>query len=240
MSEKTHFASSERLTAMTDFDSTPLTSAALATLLDLSVRRVQQLACEGLLARGADGKFPVGPSVRAYLKVRADPQEAEWRRRHERAMALLAEHKLKKLDAEYNYPLALWGPLMDVWVPHMHRMLGWLQSVPGVVAGLSDPLDPYVIQEILLDHTHPELDETIIALMERTPEPFRARFREVREADEAALAEIRAADAARAAHKASLDRAVAREVLRVGKYTPDEVLGSGWDVPAKKGNGNAA
>ncbi len=40
----------------------------LARLLNLSVRRVQQLAREGVIPRAARGRYELGPSVQGYIK----------------------------------------------------------------------------------------------------------------------------------------------------------------------------
>lgn len=78
-----------------------VSSAQLAHVLGLTSRRVQQLAKEGVLARGPGGKFDLAASVQAYMASRQDaavPSVATDRLREARAVEI--ERRIALRDRE--------------------------------------------------------------------------------------------------------------------------------------------
>ncbi len=217
---------------MQNLDAISLKTAELAALLDLTPRRVRQLAKEGTFRRGSGGKFPLQPSVRAYLAAKQAPEAAKWLVRKARADALTKEHALAALVATRTDPMGLWPQWLAIFNGHTSRIVALvLQTLPPRLVEISDP---YRAQDILCDHLWPELNATGDQLEAATVEPFRTRFREERQAERAALARIeaeRAAHAERGAkfnaemdarETAEAERGVRREAHRRGNGAAHE------------------
>jgi phage terminase Nu1 subunit (DNA packaging protein) len=110
---------------------TDISTAQLATLLGISSQRVNQLAADGVLLKGARNKFNLVASVKAYIEHRETAIErslgggdsltsrrAEWLETKNRLSALDLAERERELVSVAELETA-WGTLIDTLRTHL-------------------------------------------------------------------------------------------------------------------------
>jgi hypothetical protein len=115
--------------------------ATIAKLLELTERRVYQLAAQGVIPRTPQGRYELIPAVRGYIRflrdraINADVKEGEegdHKKRLMGARADIAEHEAKRLSGEL-VPVA---HVARVWIDAAANVRARLLSIPQKTAPL--------------------------------------------------------------------------------------------------------
>jgi phage terminase Nu1 subunit (DNA packaging protein) len=127
--------------AETDPKSGTYPIATIAKLLELTERRVYQLAAQGVIPRTPQGRYELIPAVRGYIRflrdraINADVKEGEegdHKKRLMGARADIAEHEAKRLSGEL-VPVA---HVARVWIDAAANVRARLLSIPQKTAPL--------------------------------------------------------------------------------------------------------
>jgi phage terminase Nu1 subunit (DNA packaging protein) len=157
----------------------------IAALLDLTVRRVQQLTNEGIIPRTAHGQYEIAPAVRGYIRylreraVQGDPAGAD-EVGASRALLLKARARMATLEADQFEGQLLrrsdvektWGTIITnirtrlLAIPQMTAQAITYLQTPGQIAGLlttavAEALDDISATPVYLaaDPSHDAVDD---------------------------------------------------------------------------------
>lgn len=82
------------------FTTLTVTASELGDVLDLTDRRIRQLAEEGVFQRESRGRYPLAASVQAYIAAQENDESDELRR--ERISLMKAQRRRLELDNEFR------------------------------------------------------------------------------------------------------------------------------------------
>lgn len=121
------------------------TSSDLAALLNITVRRVQQLANDGILTREAEGGFNLPDAIAEYYKYKYLPDDEvdymEEKAKHEAAKRALAELELAKRRNEVHDAADVEAVMTDM----LSNLRGQLSALPTKMASvLADRSADYI------------------------------------------------------------------------------------------------
>lgn len=145
--------------AETDPKSGTYPIATIAKLLELTERRVYQLAAQGVIPRTPQGRYELIPAVRGYIRflrdraINADVKEGEegdHKKRLMKARADIAEFEAERLSGEL-VPVA---HVSKVWIDAAANMRSRLLAIPHKAA-------PVVAVEADIDRCHGILETQI-------------------------------------------------------------------------------
>lgn len=135
----------------------------LASIFDVSERRIQQLAKEGTIPKGERGKYPLLRCFRAYLRY--------WRERSdtggkintldEKALLLQAQRKREEMKlAEEQGELIPADEIETLWTGAVaaakSTLMGWSTKLPEQIAALDG--DQTAIAELIKNEIHAALN----------------------------------------------------------------------------------
>lgn len=133
--------------------STNVPSSFLAKLFDISARRIQQLAKEGVIPKSEDGQYPLLGSVKGYVKnlqasLKGGGKEhnniSEARLRVEIAKAERAELEVAKLKSE----VVLADDVKDEWLNMVSNFRARMLTLPSTIAAQGEGATRSELQEI--------------------------------------------------------------------------------------------
>lgn len=131
-------------------------SATLAAAFEVSKRRIEQMAREGIVVRVGRGRYDLVASVRGYLahalagqssaNEPADITEAR------RALLIQQERRERRLNEEALGNLVLVDHVRQIWTAAESALAAQLEGSPGrIAADVAGESDPAIIRHTLLD-----------------------------------------------------------------------------------------
>lgn len=109
-----------------------VTASELGDVLDLTDRRVRQLAEEGIFERASRGKYPLASSVQAYITAQEADESDELRK--EKIALMRAQRRRIELDnlvregteADLDFQDVFIGTISTWWLLHLRPIATWL------------------------------------------------------------------------------------------------------------------
>ncbi|MER9622699.1 hypothetical protein NKI98_14875 [Mesorhizobium sp. M0222] len=109
-----------------------VTASELGDVLDLTDRRIRQLAEEGIFERASRGKYPLASSVQAYITAQETDESDELRK--ERIALMRAQRRRIELDnlvregteADLDFQDIFIGTISTWWFLHIRPIATWL------------------------------------------------------------------------------------------------------------------
>jgi phage terminase Nu1 subunit (DNA packaging protein) len=153
--------------------------ATVAKLLDLTERRVNQLAKEGVLPKTARGRYELVPVVRAYIAylrqkaVNSDVSRDDWQTQRTRLTKLKADMaEMEKLQMQDRLIPA--DDVSDAWEAMVSNMKAKMLSLPSKVAtAVFVAEDAGESKRIIKEQINEALAE-LAAIQVKTANPIRA------------------------------------------------------------------
>jgi phage terminase Nu1 subunit (DNA packaging protein) len=137
----------------------------IAKLLNISQRRVQQLAAEGVIPRAERGKFPLVESIRGYIKYLQDRavgnDSAPLDIHADRARLTRAQADKIELELDELRGSLIRVPIVENhWQGMVASMRARLLSIPSKCAGqIAEPAKAQAAQDVLQTHIYDALNE---------------------------------------------------------------------------------
>jgi hypothetical protein len=118
-----------------EFKGLSVSARQLGTVLDLTDRRIRQLAEEGVFTRNGRGQYPLIDCVQAYIATVADGTETD-DLRQERISLMKAQRRRIELDNDdreatehdLDFQLSVVGVLVCYWQLEHRCIAGWLHD----------------------------------------------------------------------------------------------------------------
>ncbi|ESZ17511.1 hypothetical protein X735_12575 [Mesorhizobium sp. L2C085B000] len=115
-----------------DFLTSTVTAAELGDVLNLTDRRIRQLAEEGVFERAGRGRYPLAGSVQAYIAAQETDESDELRR--EKIALMRAQRRRIELDnlvregteADLDFQDIFIGTISTWWFLHIRPIATWL------------------------------------------------------------------------------------------------------------------
>jgi len=116
---------------------------AIAQLLGITARRLQQLAAEGFIPKGERGRYPLVESVQGYVRYLKQTQRATSRSSEHQRLAKAQAVKVEMANLRQAGQLILHEQVFELLAKLTTEITSGLESIPGRTASefasISDP-----------------------------------------------------------------------------------------------------